>query len=131
MSACTRGSLHGPGRGDREQPRCSERAPDAGQLPPDGVCGHQPDKRYEHERDPDPLDAVARQQGQSLQQDVEAGRLRRVDVRSQLLPVAERVEGGEIDALVVVRGRLHAPDVDERRDSEQPGQPERLAKPRP
>ena len=123
--------LHGPGRGDREQPGGPERSPDAGQLPADGVGGDQAEERQEHERHPDPLDTVARQERQSLEQHVEAGRLRRVDVRPELLSVPQRVERGEVDAFVVVRGRLHAADVDEPRDREQPGQRQRLAEPGP
>ena len=131
MSAWTRAACTGQGAVIASSPA----APNAPQTPasflPIAYAATSPSERDEHERDPDPLDAVARQQGQSLQQDVEAGRLRRVDVRPQLLPVAQGVERGEVDALVVVRGRLHAPDVDERCDREQPGQPERLAEPTP
>ncbi len=116
--------LHGPGRGDGEQRGGAERSPDARELPADRVGGDQPEERDEHECDADPLDTVARQQRQPLEQHVEAGRLRRVDVRPQLLSVPQGVERCEVDALVVVRSRLDAADVHEPRDREQRGEPE-------
>ena len=108
-----RGDVRGhAGRLGRIRRRCDHQrsggdsAREPGEPPPDQVGRRDADEPHHQHSDPQPLHGTSGEQADRPEEEVEPGRLRGEDVAAELLPVAERVEARQIDALVVVRASV-------------------------
>ena len=72
---------------------------------------------------------VCAERGDQSQQQIEARRLRREDVLAELLPVLERVDAREVDALVVVGVRTGEPAEQRRLRADKGDERKRLREP--
>ena len=98
---------------DRQQSNHQQPTRRAAEAAPDEPAAYRAETDYDEQRGTQVDHADARYVREAAEQVVEAGELGREDVGAEGLAVAQRIDGGEVDALVVVGGGVDGPREEE------------------